>query len=37
MDFIRIVGGKLAELWSNQDTLGLLRQLGAAPSPRQDT
>jgi steroid delta-isomerase-like uncharacterized protein len=29
MDFVRIEGGKLAELWSNQDTLGLLRQLGA--------
>jgi len=28
MDFIRIANGKLAELWSNQDTLGLLQQLG---------
>ena len=28
MDFIRIANGKLAELWSNQDTLGLLHQLG---------
>jgi len=37
MDFIRIVDGKLTELWSNQDTLGLLRQLGAAPSSEQDT
>ncbi len=29
MDFVRIADGKFAELWSNQDTLGLLRQLGA--------
>jgi steroid delta-isomerase-like uncharacterized protein len=28
MDFIRIANGKLAELWSNQDTLGWLQQLG---------
>ncbi len=34
MDFIRIADGKLAELWSNQDTLGLLRQLGAIPPGR---
>jgi steroid delta-isomerase-like uncharacterized protein len=32
MDFIRVADGKLVELWSNQDTLGLLRQLGALPS-----
>ena len=28
MDFIRIAEGKLVELWSNQDTLGWLQQLG---------
>jgi len=28
MDFIRIANSKLVELWSNQDTLSLLRQLG---------
>src|SRR6266705_1857502 len=28
MDFIRIADCKLVELWSNQDTLGWLRQLG---------
>ena len=28
MDFIRIAGGKLVELWSNQDTLGWLQRLG---------
>ena len=27
IDFMRIANGKLAELWSNQDTLGLLQQL----------
>lgn len=29
MDFVRVRDGKIVELWSNQDTLGLLRQLGA--------
>jgi steroid delta-isomerase-like uncharacterized protein len=28
MDFIRIANDKLAELWSNQDTLALLQLLG---------
>lgn len=28
MDFVRIADGKIVELWSNQDTLGMLRQLG---------
>lgn len=28
----RISGGKLAEDWNNWDTLGLMRQIGAAPS-----
>jgi predicted ester cyclase len=28
MDFVRIAGGKIAELWSSQDTLGWLLQLG---------
>ena len=27
MDFVRIANGKFAELWSNQDVLGLLQQL----------
>lgn len=31
MDFVRIANGKFAELWTNQDTLGLLKQLGALP------
>lgn len=29
MDFVRIVDGKLAELWSSQDTLNWVQQLGA--------
>lgn len=28
MDFIRVVDGKIVELWSSQDALGMLRQLG---------
>ncbi len=28
MDFVRIADGKIVELWSNQDALGILRQLG---------
>ena len=28
MDFVRIAGGKLVELWSSQDTLGWAEQLG---------
>ncbi len=27
MDFVRIVNGKIAEIWSNQDTLSMLQQL----------
>ncbi len=27
MDFVRIANGKIAELWSNQDTLSMLQQL----------
>lgn len=32
MDFVRVAAGKFAELWSNQDSLGLLRQLGGVVS-----
>ena len=28
----RISGGKIAESWSNWDTLGMLRQIGAVPT-----
>jgi len=30
----RIVGGKLVEEWGYSDTLGLMRQLGLAPTPK---
>ena len=29
----RIAGGKIAEEWSNWDTLGMMQQLGAVPAP----
>ena len=29
----RIAGGRVAEAWTNWDTLGLLQQIGAAPAP----
>lgn len=29
----RIAGGKVAEEWSNWDTLGMLQQIGAVPAP----
>jgi predicted ester cyclase len=31
----RIAGGKVAERWSQWDTLGMLQQLGAIPAPGQ--
>jgi steroid delta-isomerase-like uncharacterized protein len=33
MTIDRITGGRIAESWTNWDTLGLLQQIGAAPSP----
>ena len=33
--FSRIVGGKIAEHWSETDMLGLLQQLGVIPAPGQ--
>ena len=30
----RIEGGKIAEKWSDKDTLGLLRTLGVLPMPQ---
>ena len=29
----RVAGGRVAEAWTNWDTLGLLQQIGAAPAP----
>jgi len=31
MDFFRIAGGKISELWANSDDLGVLQQLGVIP------
>lgn len=31
----RIEGGKIAESWTVEDELGLMRQIGAVPEPRQ--
>jgi steroid delta-isomerase-like uncharacterized protein len=33
MTISRIAGGKVAEEWTNWDTLGMLQQLGAVPAP----
>ncbi len=33
----RISGGKIVESWSNWDTLGMLRQIGAVPAPERQT
>jgi predicted ester cyclase len=35
MGFMRIADGKIAEMWGLLDTLGLMRQIGAIPSPGQ--
>ncbi len=35
MNIVRMVDGKFAENWGEQDNLGLLQQLGAIPSPGQ--
>jgi predicted ester cyclase len=32
MDIHHIVNGKIAEHWSNWDTVGLLQQLGVVPT-----
>ena len=33
MSLYRLAHGQIVEMWANMDTLGLLRQLGALPSP----
>jgi hypothetical protein len=30
----RVAGGKIVEIWSQPDTLGLLQQLGVIPAPK---
>lgn len=32
----RIVGGKFVEEWGMYDTLGLMQQLGAVPTPKKE-
>ncbi len=31
IDILRVVDGKVAELWGQEDVLGMMRQLGAVP------
>ena len=33
MNVYRLAGGKITEVWTQLDTLGLLQQLGAIPEP----
>jgi len=35
IDISRIADGRMVELWHREDTLGLLQQLGAIPTPEQ--
>jgi len=35
IDIIRVVGGKIAERWSQRDLLGMMQQLGVIPAPGQ--
>lgn len=35
MSIYRIAGGKIAEGWVNDDSLGMLQQLGIIPTPEQ--
>jgi steroid delta-isomerase-like uncharacterized protein len=35
IDIIRIAGGKFAEHWGQMDSMGLMQQLGAIPTPGQ--
>ena len=33
MNFYRLAGGKITEVWTQFDGLGLMQQLGAIPAP----
>ena len=35
IDILRIEEGKIVELWGQEDTLGMMQQLGAIPAPGQ--
>ncbi len=34
INIYRVAGGKIVEAWAERDTFGMLRQLGAIPSPK---
>jgi len=33
---VRVAGGKFVEEWERMDTLGLMQQLGAVPTPQKE-
>jgi len=33
IDLFRIVGGRIVEMWQEQDVLGMMQQTGALPTP----
>ncbi len=35
IDIFRIAGGKIVELWNQEDVLGMMQQIGAVPAPGQ--
>ena len=35
MDIVRIAGGKFVEHWGQMDSMGMMQQLGAIPTPGQ--
>ena len=35
IDIFRIADGKIAELWNQEDVLGMMQQIGAVPAPGQ--
>ena len=35
IDILRIEEGKIVELWGQENTLGMMQQLGAIPRPGQ--
>ncbi len=35
LSLVRFVNGKIAEAWTNRDTLGMMQQLGFIPTPVQ--
>jgi hypothetical protein len=35
IDIIRFAGGKVVEIWTRTDTLGMMQQLGVVPTPKK--